>query len=107
LSGAGVGIGIDESAHLRIVIAGLEVVEGGFSVLGLSARIVYTQAAPHETARVSCGDFSYLAISGHIEIDYTGFVIGVCCPYLGVGREADVQFVNKKVKLFTIFILFL
>ena len=33
LSGAGVGIGIDESAQFGIVITGLEVVERGLSVL--------------------------------------------------------------------------
>ena len=38
LSGAGVGIGIDESAQLGIVITGLEIVERGLSVLGLTAR---------------------------------------------------------------------
>lgn len=37
LAGAGVGIGIDESAQFGIVITGLEVVERGFGVVGLSA----------------------------------------------------------------------
>ena len=36
LASAGVGIGIDESAQFGIVITGLEIVERGFSVLGLA-----------------------------------------------------------------------
>ena len=41
LAGGGVSIGIDESAQFGIVITGLEVVEGGFNVLGLSAVVYY------------------------------------------------------------------
>ena len=36
LSGGGVGICIDESAQFGIVIAGLEVIEGGFSVVNIT-----------------------------------------------------------------------
>ena len=42
LSGAGVGIRIDESAQFGIVIARLEIVERGLSVLGLSAMPIHT-----------------------------------------------------------------
>ena len=37
ITGAGVGISIEESAQFGIVIAGLEVVERGLSILGLLA----------------------------------------------------------------------
>ena len=46
LSGAGVGIGIDESAQFGIVITGLEVVERGLSVLGLTTILDYTLLIP-------------------------------------------------------------
>ena len=36
LAGAGIGVGIDESAQFGIVIAGLEVVELGFSVVNIT-----------------------------------------------------------------------
>ena len=36
LAGGGVGIGIDESAQFGIIIPGLEIVEPGLSVLGLT-----------------------------------------------------------------------
>ena len=46
LTGAGVGIGIDESAQFGIVITGLEVVERGLSVLRLSAGLVFVHTIP-------------------------------------------------------------
>ena len=46
LAGRNQCIGIDESADLRIVITGLEVVERGLSLLGLTARPIYTQSVP-------------------------------------------------------------
>ena len=38
LAGGCVGVGVDESAQFGIIIAGLEVVERGLSVLGLTVR---------------------------------------------------------------------
>jgi len=46
LSGRNERICIDESAHLGIVISGLEVVECGLSVLVLATTAIYTQSVP-------------------------------------------------------------
>ena len=35
------GVGVDEAAEVGIVIPGLEVIEAGFSVLGLTAMLDY------------------------------------------------------------------
>ena len=47
LSGAGVGICIDESAQFGIIISGLEIVERGLSILGLTARTIYSHYVFH------------------------------------------------------------
>ena len=51
LAGGGVSIGIDESAQFGIVITGLEVVEGGFSVLVLTMMPIGGFSIPHEIQR--------------------------------------------------------
>ena len=51
LAGGGVGISIDESAQFGIVITGPEVIEGGFSVLGLATSIfVFFEQPPEADA---------------------------------------------------------
>ena len=56
ITGACVGVGIDESAQLGIVITGLEVVEGGFSVLGLSMQCLrWFRLYPDEITKYRLG----------------------------------------------------
>ena len=50
MAGGGKGVGVKESAEFGIVITGLEVIEFGFSVLGLTAMLDYaldTHTKPH------------------------------------------------------------
>ena len=50
LAGGGKSVGVDESAYFGVVITALEVVERGFSVLGLTAMLDYaldTHTKPH------------------------------------------------------------
>ena len=46
---------IDESAQFGIIITGLEVVERGLSVLGLTAMPIRNFLCPHEITWISCG----------------------------------------------------
>ena len=46
-----IGVGVDEPAHIGIVITGLEIVERGLSVLGLTAMPDYAL----DTHTKSCG----------------------------------------------------
>ena len=51
LAGGGVGISIDESGHLGIVITGLEVVERSLGVLELVARPIFSFLSPKKSRR--------------------------------------------------------
>jgi hypothetical protein len=51
LTGAGVGIGIDEPAQFGIIITGLEVVERSFGVLELVARPIFSFLSPKKSRR--------------------------------------------------------
>ena len=46
LAGGNERIGVDESAQFGIVIPGLEVVERGLNVLGLSTRLICAFSCP-------------------------------------------------------------
>ena len=54
---------VEEISRLRIVITGLEVVERGLSILGLTAGSFYSHSIPTRNLRISCGyfDTDYLA----------------------------------------------
>ena len=48
---------VEEISRLRIVITGLEVVERGLSVLGISTMPVYTQSVPTQNSEFRVGIF--------------------------------------------------
>jgi hypothetical protein len=55
LSSRNKNIGIDESTQFGIVITGLEIVEPGFSVLGLPAMHAYADSIPTRNLRFRVG----------------------------------------------------
>ena len=55
MTGAGVGVSINESTQLGIVITGLEIVERGLSILGLTAMSVHMQFLPTRNLRFRVG----------------------------------------------------
>ena len=54
MSGRDVGISIDESAQFGIVITGLEVIEGGFSILRLTSMPILGCPSPTESRESLC-----------------------------------------------------
>ena len=78
LSGAGVGIGIDESAQFGIVITGVEVVEFRLSVLGLSMQCLrWFRLYPDEITKYRLG-----RDQGDIAVQNLMRIILECCGIL-------------------------
>ena len=67
MSSGYIGISVDEPPYLRIVIAGLEIVERGFNVLGLSARPIYTQSVSTRNRM----DFVWVFLWVYIALQFT------------------------------------
>lgn len=63
LAGGGEGIGIDESAEAGDVVAGLEVVQAGFNVLGLATMSNYTIDTDTKPQRFRVGIFKNVRYS--------------------------------------------